>query len=54
MRKLFSLQFPKESRDNPFIDRDENAPVTLKYAAGAFITVFFIFILFYLFLFFTH
>jgi len=54
MRNLFSLQFPKENRDNPFIDRNKNAQVTLKYAAGVFVTIFSIFALFYLFLFFTH
>jgi len=53
MQKLFSLQFPKETRDNPLIDRDENAPVTFRYAAGLFITVFSVFALFYLFLFFS-
>jgi hypothetical protein len=52
MQKLFSLQFPKETRENQYIDRNENAPVTFRYAAGLFITVFLVFALFYLFLFF--
>jgi hypothetical protein len=52
MKKLFTLQFPKEYQENPYINRSENAPVTFKYAVSVITLLLAISALFYLSLFF--